>query len=157
MFRPIVLLIGICGVCAVPVHAAAQEAFDQDPPALTVRMTAPAGADWQPTVRVSPATRGRVLPVLYVSLLGLQAYDGFSTSRGLEDGAIESNPLMGSLVRHPVALWAAKGGAAFVSIYVAERLWRQHRRGQAIALMIVSNGLMTAVATSNRSVLRARR
>src|SRR5947209_7771364 len=39
---------------------------------------------------------------------------------------------MGRLASHPGALWAAKGGAAFLSIYTAERLWRQHHRGEAI-------------------------
>jgi hypothetical protein len=64
---------------------------------------------------------------------------------------------MSGLASHPGALWAVKGGAAFISIYAAERLWRQHRRGQAIAMMAVSNGLMVAVAASNASVLRAQR
>ena len=117
-------------------------------------MTAPASAKWWPPVRVSPALRGPVLPSLYVSLVALQAYDGYSTSRGLKDGAIESNTIMGRLATHPGALWAAKGGAAFVSIYMAERLWRQHRRGEAIALMVVSNGIMGAVAASNASIIR---
>jgi hypothetical protein len=94
---------------------------------------------------------------LYISLIGLQAYDGYSTSRGLREGAVESNTFMGRIASHPGALWAAKGGAAFVSIYTAERLWRQHRHGQAIALMVVSNGIMAAVAASNASVLRAQR
>ena len=101
--------------------------------------------------------RGPVLPALYVSLLGLQAYDGYSTTRGLKQGAAESNTFMSGLASHPGALWAAKGGAAFISIYAAERLWRQHRPGQAIAMMVVSNGLMVAVAASNASVLRSQR
>jgi hypothetical protein len=147
MFRPVfVALIAMCGVCAVPARAAAQDPVD--PPQLNVRMTAPPSV-----LEVSPATRGPALPALYVSLIGLQAYDGYSTSRGLRQGAIESNTFMGRVASHPGALWAAKGGAAFLSIYTAERLWRRHRRGEAIAVMVVSNGIMAAVAASNARIV----
>lgn len=164
MFRPLAIaLIAMCCLCAVPGVVRAQDTpaltlqFQApDVRALDVRMTVPAGAEWQPHVRARPAVRGPMLPGLYVSLAGLQAYDGYSTNRGLKNGAIESNRFMGSLVRHPAALWAAKGGAAFVSIYMAERLWRQHRRGQAIAVMLASNGLMAVVAANNRTIIRAR-
>jgi hypothetical protein len=98
-----------------------------------------------------------VLPSLYVSLIGLEAYDGYSTTRGLRHGALESNTFMRGLAAKPAALWAVKGGATFVSIYMAERLWRKNRRGQAIALMVVTNGLMAAVAANNASVLHAQR
>jgi hypothetical protein len=154
MFRPlfVVTLITMSSVCVLPEIASAQEPTDR--PVLNVKMTAPPSGNWQ-GVPVSPAVRGPALPSLYVSLIGLQAYDGYSTSRGLKQGAVESNSFMSGLASHPGALWAAKGGAAFVSIYTAERLWRQHRRGQAIALMVVSNSIMAAVAASNASVLRA--
>ena len=147
MFRPVfVALIAMCGVCAAPARAGAQDPVD--PPQLNVRMTAPPSA-----LEVSPATRGPVLPALYTSLIGLQAYDGYSTSRGLRQGAVESNTFMGRVASHPGALWAAKGGAAFLSIYTAERLWRQHHRGEAIAVMLVSNGIMAAVAASNARLI----
>jgi hypothetical protein len=61
---------------------------------------------------------------------------------------------VGRLASHPGALWVAKGGAAFLSIYTAERLWRRHHRGEAIAVMVISNGIMAAVAASNASVIR---
>jgi hypothetical protein len=55
------------------------------------------------------------------------------------------------------AFWVAKGGASLASILMAERLTKKRHRGQAIALMVVSNGIMAAVATSNARVLRAQR
>lgn len=160
MFRSIaVALITMSCWCALPARAAAQDLLD--PPSLdvsaplNVRMTATAAGDWQTPLRVSPVVRGPLLPSLYVSLIGLQAYDGYSTIRGLSRGASESNPFIRTVTSREATLWAAKGGAAFVSIYVAERLWRQHRRGQAIVLMVVSNGLMAAAAARNASVIRA--
>jgi hypothetical protein len=132
---------------------------DQAPPrTLIVRLV----AQERPPCALPPcvnleATRGAALPLLYVAQIGLQAYDGYSTTRGLRNGAIESNSIMGRLASHPAALWAAKSGAAFASIYAAERLWRQHHRGRAIALMVVTNGIMAAVAAKNATVIHAQR
>ena len=41
------------------------------------------------------------------------------------------------------------------TLYAAERQWRQHHRGRAVAIMIVSNGLMAGVAARNAWVKRA--
>ena len=120
---------------------------------LFAKMIMPASTDWSLREDV-PATRGAALPLLYAGLIGLQAYDGFSTSRGLQKGAIESNAMMATLVKHPVSLWGAKAGTAFASIYLAERLWKQHRRGAAIAMMVASNAMMVAVASNNAKILR---
>jgi hypothetical protein len=123
------------------------------PPPLFAKMIAPAGADWWPPA-TKVASRGAALPSLYGSLIVLQAYDGYSTGRGLRNGAVESNGLMASLATHPGSLWAVKGASAFTSIYIAERLWRKQRRGSAIALMLVSNAIMVGVAANNAAVLR---
>lgn len=129
------------------------DAGTEDASPLFAKMIMPSSADWALDAEV-PTTRGGALPLLYASLIGLQAYDGFSTSRGLRKGAVESNAMMASLVKHPVSLWGAKAGTAFASIYLAERLWKQHRRGAAIAMMVVSNAMMVGVASNNAKVLR---
>jgi hypothetical protein len=159
-------------VCAIPTRAAAQETFEHSAwtvgndahgksvselPTLSVRMMVPAGGLWQTPVREPSASRGMALPAMYVSLIGLQVYDGYSTMTGLSHGAVESNGLMSAVVNHPAGLWAVKGAAAFGSIYMAERLWRQHRRGQAIALMVATNVVMLSVAASNASIIHAQK
>ena len=101
-----------------------------------------------------PESRGVVLPALYVSVAALQVYDGLSTMTGLKQGAVETNPLMSGIAGKPIALWAVKGGVTTASIYAAERLWRQHRRAEAIAMMVAVNGVMVAVAARNVSVTR---
>ncbi len=101
-----------------------------------------------------PASRGPILPILYVSLAALNVYDGSSTTTALKRGAAEGNPMMAGIAEHPAALWAAKAGVTAGSIAVAERLWRQHRRSAAIGMMFVSNGLMAVVAARNASVIR---
>jgi len=40
------------------------------------------------------------------------------------------------------------------AIYAAEQLWRQHHRGQAIAIMVASNGVMAIVAAHNAGTRR---
>ncbi len=129
------------------------DARTEDVSPLFAKMIMPSSSDWSVSEE-APATRGAALPLLYAGLIGLQAYDGFSTSRGLQNGAVESNALMASVVKHPVSLWGAKAGTAFASIYIAERLWKQHRRGAAIAMMVASNAMMAAVASNNAKILR---
>jgi len=106
-------------------------------------------------VHIPKPSRGAVLPGLYVSLAALQAYDGYSTMTGLQRGAVEANGVMKNVAGNPAALWAVKAGVTTTSIVVAERLWKQNRRGAAIATMIATNGLMAVVAARNASVLRA--
>jgi hypothetical protein len=84
----------------------------------------------------------------------LQAYDVYSTSAALKNGAREANPAMSGLVGNPVAFVAVKTGITGVSIFAAERMWKQHQRAQALAVMAVSTGLMAVVAAHNHSVIR---
>lgn len=104
-----------------------------------------------------PATRGSVLGSLYVSLAGLNAYDAYTTAKGVARGATESNGLIRGAAGTPVAVWAIKGGVTAGSILVAERLWRSGHRAQAIGMMIASNAVMAAVGVRNSSVLRNQR
>ena len=107
-------------------------------------------------INIPQATRPSALPALYVSLAGLQAYDGYSTTRGVRNGATEANPLVGGLAGQPAAFWTVKALSTVTTIYFAEQLWRQHKRGQAIMTMVVANAVMGAVAAHNMSVVRSR-
>jgi hypothetical protein len=141
-------------LCAWADRATAQEPVETS---LFAKMTAPSGSESLLPGPMSPTVRGPILPSLYAGLIALQAYDGYSTNHGLAIGASESNAALGALARHPAAVWAVKGATAFASIYAAERLWRQHRRGQAVMLMAISNGIMGAVAANNALVIRRER
>ena len=108
-----------------------------------------------PAMRLTVPTavkRGGLLPTLYVSLAGLQAYDAFTTTRGLSRGAVESNGLMKGVAGSPAAVWAIKGGLTAGSILVSERLWKSGHRMQAIGMMIATNSLMAAVGAHNSRV-----
>jgi hypothetical protein len=97
-------------------------------------------------------SRGLVLPALYVSFAGLNAYDAASTIDAVKHGAVEANPLLSGMAARPAALWAVKGGVTAVSILASERLWRRGQKRQAVVLMAITNGIMAAVAANNASV-----
>jgi hypothetical protein len=97
--------------------------------------------------------RPSLLPALYATSAALQGYDAFSTLRAVNHGAREANPLVGGVVKSPVAFVAMKTGVAAASIMAAERLWKTNHRMGAIGLMIASNAMMGVVAAHNSRVL----
>jgi hypothetical protein len=101
--------------------------------------------------------RSALLLTMYATACVLQSYDGFSTLKAAAANHVELNPMMSSLASHPGLVIAAKGAMTVATIAVAENLWRNHRRGQAIAMLIVSNGLMAAVGANNAMALRGER
>jgi len=126
--------------------------------ATDVKFSAPATAgdvDWslQP-VHFGPASRGAVLPALYASYAALQGYDAYTTLSGVRHGAQEGNAVMSGLAANSAAVWGLKAGVTLSSLMISEHLWKQHHRGQAIAVMLAANGLMAGVAARNAAVLR---
>ena len=98
-------------------------------------------------------TRPSILSSLYVTSAALQAWDVYSTMTALRMGAVESNPLMQTAVKNPAVFIALKSSVTMASIFASERLWKEHHRVAAVALMVASNGLMAAVAANNSAVL----
>ena len=99
-------------------------------------------------------SRGAALPALYGSLALLQAYDGISTLRGVSAGGVEINPMMAGVSKSPAAMWAVKAGVTTAAIVASEKLWKSRRRGQAVILMAIANGVMAGVALHNASVIQ---
>jgi hypothetical protein len=142
-------------VCLVPRPAAAADDKTasskrddaSNPPIVFVSVT---------TEHVAEAEHGprpAMLKGLYAASIGLQAFDGYSTFVGLRAGNGELNPAMQGR-QTPTTLFVAKATMTLTTIALADQLWRQHHRGQAIALMVISNGVMAAVSAKNTSVLR---
>jgi hypothetical protein len=97
--------------------------------------------------------RPRALVPLYVSFATLQALDVHSTSRALDAGAGEANPLMRGVAHRPAALLAVKAGGAASAIWLAHKLSKRSRTG-AIVLMAAVNSAYAMVVAHN---YRARR
>jgi len=140
--------------------------FQVAPPAPRPVVAPPrvAAADQGPTL--VNATIGRpelaggrplLLPVLYASQIALQALDAHSTFSALDRGGVEANPLMKQVAGNRGAMLAVKAGAAAGTIWAAERLWRRGNRAGAIALMVVANGVTSAVVAHNYKVASALR
>jgi hypothetical protein len=111
----------------------------------------------QPAPPQPAPSRGALLSSLYVGLAGLNAFDAYSTARALRTGAgTESNPVMRGVAGHSAAVWAVKGGVTGASVFLAERMWRNHHRLGAITTMVVVNGMTAVVAANNAKVLASR-
>jgi len=91
---------------------------------------------------------------MYVSLGILQAYDFYSTTKAIRHGAVERNPLMQGTVGNRALFIGLKVAMTAGPVYQAEKLWRNHHRLGAIALMAASNGIMMGVAAHNSSVIK---
>jgi len=101
--------------------------------------------------------RPAALPALYASFVGLQAFDVYSTTAALRQGAREANPMMRGIVGNPAVFWSVKAAATAAPMLAAERLWKRNNKVGAIAVMVAGNGLMAAIAAHNASVLRSQR
>jgi uncharacterized protein DUF5658 len=95
-----------------------------------------------------------VLRSMYASLGVLQAYDVYSTRKALRHGAVERNPFMQGAVGNQALFIGLKVAMTAGPVYQAEKLWRNHHRIGAVALMAVSNGIMMGVAAHNAAVIR---
>ena len=103
---------------------------------------------------VKAPRRPMLLPSLYAGAARLQGYDVYSTLTALKSGATEANPLMKGITKSPAAFVVLKAGVTMASIMTAERMWKNNRRVAAVMLMVVSNGMLAAVAAHNASTLR---
>lgn len=125
--------------------------------ASTLTQRADFGTGLRSTPSLPDVRRPLLLPALYAGSAVLQGYDAYSTMSALKRGGVEANPLMRSVVKSPVAFVAVKASVTAASIMAAERLWKNNHRVGAVALMLVSNGVMGMVAAHNASVLHKMR
>lgn len=132
-----------------PVHA--QEALREPGSAAVAMATIPRPITIDAPRGTTP--QRALLLSLYAGNSALQGYDAYSTLTALKSNGVESNPIMGRVTKSTVGLVFVKAGVSAATIYTAERLWRNNRRGHAIAVMLLSNGLMAVVAAHNHSVL----
>lgn len=140
------------GVCSRP--AAAADAPDAPPAAIVLTATAVGASNVPRPFAAALVDHGRLqrpatLPVLYASLAAAQAFDAYSTHRGLAAGAREANPLARG---GGAAFWTMKAVGTIVPIAIAERMWKTNKAA-AIVTMVAANGVMAAIAANNARVL----
>jgi len=129
-----------------------------DSPKDTADAPSAKDAETTPPLKLQPSGASFVgasaLRSMYVSLGALQAYDVYSTSKALRHGAIERNPLLQNTVGNRALFIGLKVAMTAGPVYEAEKLWRNHHRIGAIALMAASNGIMMGVAAHNSSIIK---
>lgn len=161
MFRTAAVAIVTFSLSGLPAFAADRDAEARSAATTTAATSTPALAgdvDWSlPPVQFNRGTsRPATLPALYVSLAALNAFDAYSTLKGVPRGAHEMNPLVRSAAGKPAAFWALKAGTTVLPMMAAERMWKKNRVG-AVVMMAVANGVAIAVAANNAKVLRNQR
>jgi hypothetical protein len=129
----------------------------QEAPAPTLREAVAAsalpllGGEQSPAVaRSTPGRPGTLVP-LYVSFGVLQVLDSHSTTRALERGAVEANPVMKGVAGNQTAMLAVKGAGTAGVVYVTEKMWKKNRAA-AVIFMVATNSAMAWVVQRNYQV-----
>lgn len=133
--------------------AAATTGAAADVKADTITAVEADGQIPRPTFRVDvvgPAKRPVALPVLYGTLVALQAADFYTTKKGLSLGARETNPVMRGGDTNTMVFVKAASTAA--TILIAEKMWKKNKAG-AIAMMLATNVDYGAVVANNARVI----
>jgi hypothetical protein len=104
----------------------------------------------------TPEKRPAILPFLYLSLAGLQAYDVYSTRAGVARGGAELNPFVAPVAGNTTGMIVMKAVSTATTIVMAERLWHRNKAA-AILTMVAANGVMAVVAANNARVLQQTR
>jgi len=113
------------------------------PPLTGAPMQAPA----------APPRRPPALMPLYVAFASLQVLDAHSTSRALDHGAVEANPLMRGLAGSTAGMLGVKAAATAGVVYSAERIWRKNKAA-AVVFMLAANSAMAWVVQHNYRTVR---
>ena len=133
-----------------PVMAQNAAPADTSADASALQSSAPqAAAAWSSQTPVRP----QALVPLYISFGALQVLDVHSTSRALERGAFESNPMMSGFAGNSASLIAVKAGGAAVALWASEQLWKNNRVA-AIGFMLAANAGMAWVVQHNYRAVR---
>src|SRR4051812_12017479 len=112
MFRPAAVFLALMFAAALPRAAAAADPEQRSAAIRAAAAPMAADVDWslrpvdvgQTESRAPAHTRGVLLPSLYVSLAGLNAFDAYTTGKGLQTGAgTEANGVMSGVARNPAA------------------------------------------------------
>ena len=102
---------------------------------------------------LAPQQRPGALLPLYASYGTLQILDTHSTSRAINSGAVEANPMMKGLAGNEVAMLAVKAAGTAGVIFASERIWKRNKTA-AVVFMIASNAGMAWVVQNNYRAVR---
>jgi hypothetical protein len=147
--------IGLAGA-----FAAADLATSDLAPAIAATTTATEEAKpvFVPQPRRFDAREGRgesraMLNTLSIATAALQGLDAYTTMSALKMGAVEANPMMRGVAGKPAVLIAVKSSMTAATIMAARSLWPRSKVA-AVAMLAISNGVLTSVVAHNMSVMK---
>ena len=88
---------------------------------------------------------------LYITFATLQMLDAHSTTKALQNGGVEVNPVVASFVGNTGALYATKIASVAATVLIGEKLWRKSRFG-AIMTMMAMNSAYAVVVRHNYGI-----
>jgi uncharacterized protein DUF5658 len=97
--------------------------------------------------------RPDALVPLYVSFSALQVLDIHSTTRAIDRGAVEANPVVRGVVGNQAGLVALKAAGTAGLIYASEKMWKRNRTA-SIIFMVAANSAMAWVVQNNYRAVR---
>jgi hypothetical protein len=98
--------------------------------------------------------RPSMLVGLYSTMSVLNVLDVYSTTRALDSGAREANPLVARTAGSFGSSLAIKAATTATSIYFAEKLWKKNRVAAIVTMVAVNAGTAAIVARNFRNVPR---
>jgi hypothetical protein len=113
----------------------------------------PAAPDFTRPAAPFRQQRPAALVPLYVTFASLQALDAHSTTRALDRGAVEANPMMKGLAGNTAGMLAVKAAATTGVVYSAERIWKRNKTA-AVLFMVAANSAMGWVVQHNYRAVR---
>jgi hypothetical protein len=123
---------------------------------LAVGLVVPASAQTVDSLPPAPATpTGWSAPALHISLsasfASLQTLDVVTTLRSVHSGAaVEANPLVAGLARHPAALVGLKAGLTAATIVSMRGFAKAHPKAAALTLIGLNVGSAFVVGSNFR-------
>ena len=92
---------------------------------------------------------------LIASFGALQVLDAHSTSKALNNGAREANPVMAGIGSNKAVLYAVKGVSFAATAYFTERLGKKHPK-KAVLLMVALNSAYAGIVAHNYRIAARR-
>lgn len=152
--KRVIGMVALVSVCLSSLPAAAAETSDAKASAESVASAAPSTSvivDLRREVK-----RPSILPALYVTFGTVQAWDLYTTTAALKNGAHEANPVAARFAGNTAQMIALKAATSAATIFFTERAWRKNRVS-AVVVMAAINGGIAAVAMHNAGNARAGR
>jgi hypothetical protein len=141
----------------------AEHAGIEEPATLVATLPITWSTEWtsyQPAGIVAPPPQAAVsrkftdpafVKKMYASYAALQAADIITTTRALDRGAREANPLARGYVSSPARMIAVKAGVTVATILITERIRKKHPVPASV-MLVALNATLAAVVINNAGV-----